>query len=94
MELLHPNISCKETWDPKSSMCFEMNKQILQGFEVIVQLSPLGLFMHKDLTWTIDNKLFGQGVKWDVETTYIPLERVQDFINEEEQIIEMNCKFT
>jgi hypothetical protein len=55
-----------------------------------VQHLYLVVFTQKELIWIVDFR-FGAH---KVETTYIPSNRVQDFINEEEHHNDANYKFT
>jgi hypothetical protein len=77
-------------WDMPSTLYLDLNAYRLQGIQHTMQHLHLKNFTHRELIWTI-NFRFGAH---KVETTYIPSNRVHDFIDGEEQCSNANCKFT
>ncbi len=80
----------RETWDLLLRLYLDLNTQHLQGIQQRVQHPHFKVFTHMELIWTID---FRFGVN-KVETSYIPSNQVQAFIDKKEQHSNTNYKFT
>ena len=79
------------------SAYLEVHKADFERLRSLVQTPEPGNFMHKDLTWTIQNRAKG---RWDgprshvpISVAYIPWARVLDFVKGEEARIDGPCKF-
>jgi len=74
-----------------SRLYLDLNTQhLLQGIQCVMQDPHFKVFTQQELIWIIDLS-FG---RHKIETTYILSNRVQDFINMEEQHNDTNYKFT
>jgi hypothetical protein len=75
----------------------ETHKAEFERLGSLVQTPEPGIFTHKDLKWTIHMRAKGfrdrPKTHAPVSVTYIPWERVHDFVKGEEARIDGPCKF-